>query len=198
MKFLNVVIIFTASIWLSSAQAVLLIKDSNGQLTGAKDVNINNILYDVSFVDGTCIDLFNGCDHTSDFDFFTFNGARDAGNALLDQVFVNTSSGAFDDDPTLTSGCTDPLTCFVVTPFRYDATIPTRFTAVLAQNHSQTSQGTDIVTQSSSLRAFNGPLHIFAQWTRTSPPTNVPVPGSALLLVSGLLGLLMFRRGLSQ
>jgi len=31
------------------------------------DVNVNGSLYDVSFVDGTCVDHYRGCDDADDF-----------------------------------------------------------------------------------------------------------------------------------
>ena len=40
-----------------------------GQLMGASGVDVGGILYDVEFLDGTCIDLFSGCDESADFDF---------------------------------------------------------------------------------------------------------------------------------
>jgi hypothetical protein len=46
----------------SAASAATLIVDSNGILTGATGVNVGGTLYDVEFVDGSCIALFDGCD----------------------------------------------------------------------------------------------------------------------------------------
>ena len=95
------------------AIAATLIIDESGKLTGATDVNVLGTVYDVVFLDGTCVSVFNGCDDPEDF---AFSNSRDAGLAalaLLDQVLV----GPFDDSPALTSGCTDPLRCSVWIPF---------------------------------------------------------------------------------
>ncbi len=81
----------------------------NGTLFGATDVDVNGILYDVSFEDGICADLYNGCDQNSDLPFSnpTNDGTLGlaANLALLNQVFIDSPLGAFDSDPTLTNGC---------------------------------------------------------------------------------------------
>jgi len=58
-------------------------------------------LYNVEFLDGTCIDLYSGCDEVSDFTFQSFGAAQLASQALLDQVFIDGVDGLFDSDPTL-------------------------------------------------------------------------------------------------
>jgi opacity protein-like surface antigen len=45
----------------SSAQAATL-DVVGGQLHGAFGVDVNGSLYDVEFLGGTCIELFDGCD----------------------------------------------------------------------------------------------------------------------------------------
>ena len=72
-------------------------------------------LYDVQFLDGTCIGLYNGCDEISDFTFQTQSSAALASQALLDQVFLDGPLGNFDSDPTLTFGCSSFYECEVWT-----------------------------------------------------------------------------------
>src|SRR3954471_5117628 len=92
----------------ANADPVLLI-NGNGLLTGAHNVKVAGTLYDVTFVDGTCIDVFAGCDALSDFHFATFEDGIAAANALLGQVFVDAPAvGEFDTHPELTFGCTAP------------------------------------------------------------------------------------------
>jgi hypothetical protein len=100
----------------SPAAAATLVVNGSGQLTGAAGVLVNGASYDVAFVDGTCIALFNGCDSTSDFDFQNEADATAAADALLAQVLT----GAFDTDYTLTSGCSanDDYVCSMFIPFR--------------------------------------------------------------------------------
>ena len=89
-----------------------------GQLLGAFGVDVGGTLYDVEFVDGTCTDLFAGCDEAADFTFTTMTDAGLASAALQNQVFLDAAEGAFDTVPELTAGCAsnDFLTCRVTTP----------------------------------------------------------------------------------
>ena len=102
-----------------AASAATLIVNDSGILTGATGVNVGGTLYDVTFVDGTCIALFEGCDSVNDFDFTTEADAVAASQALLDQIFLDAAQGEFDSDPGLTSGCVNTTfgVCEVWTPF---------------------------------------------------------------------------------
>jgi hypothetical protein len=82
----------------SGAQAATL-NVVDGQLMGASGVNVDGNLYDVQFLDGTCIGLYNGCDEISDFTFQTEASALLASQALLDQVFLDSPEGMFDSNP---------------------------------------------------------------------------------------------------
>ena len=72
---------------------------------GSAAVLIAGMLYDVTFLDGTCIALFDGCDEVADFDFTNEADALLAAQALLDQVFIDSALGLFDIAPELTFGC---------------------------------------------------------------------------------------------
>ena len=117
-----------------------------GQLKGATNV-LAGRLYDVEFVEGSCVELFDGCDEPSDFEFGDVGAAQSASQALLEQVFINinvqsyessgetvwgstpepgwdsplqsTISYDFDLDPSLTSGCEGWETCDAMTPFGF-------------------------------------------------------------------------------
>ena len=65
------------------AAAATLLVNGSGQLTGAAGVNVNGTLYDVTFVEGTCFDLFTGCDALADFTFITAADALAASEALF-------------------------------------------------------------------------------------------------------------------
>ena len=101
------------------AQAADLIIDADGQLTGATGVEIGGVLYDVEFVDGSCRELFDPCNDVADFEFTTRDQVILAGQALLDQVLINTADGLFDDMPQLTRGCEDDRYCSVFTPYAF-------------------------------------------------------------------------------
>jgi hypothetical protein len=104
----------------SSASAATL-NVSGGQLLGAFGVDVGGNLYNVDFLNGTCIALYDGCDDVSDFTFQTFAAADLASQALLDQVFLN-GADLFDTAPELTNGC-NPLQgevlCVAITPFDF-------------------------------------------------------------------------------
>lgn len=91
----------------------------NGQLVSAWGVEVeieNEVVFlDVVFVDGTCIEVFTGCDAQSDFFFEDDLHAILASQALLDQVFVD-AMFALDTSPELTNGCESNSLCEVFTP----------------------------------------------------------------------------------
>ena len=79
-----------------AASAATLTMDASGILIGATGVTVGGTLYDVVFVDTTCIAAFSGCDSNTDFTFTTESAAISAAQALLDQVFLDGASGNFD------------------------------------------------------------------------------------------------------
>lgn len=79
--------------------------DGDGALLGATLVDVNGALYDVTFKDGTCAELFDGCDDPyTDFAFHTRADALAAGQSLLNQVLLDIALGDFDSRPQLTNG----------------------------------------------------------------------------------------------
>jgi len=169
------------------AQGVPTLQVSGGILMGATGVDVDGTLYDVSFLDGSCVALFADCDSLADFTFTDQATADHASQALLDQVFLaeGTPSTAFDTYPPLTFGCEDFTHCYVFTPFMIIS--PTEILSSFAFN--DVPSGFDYV---------GGPFHtdpngdttlhpevVYAVWT----PSAVPEPTSIVLLTSGLLGL---------
>lgn len=114
----------------SGAQAATL-NVVDGQLMGASGVNVDGNLYDVQFLDGTCIGLYNGCDEISDFTFQTEASALLASQALLDQVFLDSPEGMFDSNPPLTNGCgfSGPAACQAITPHSFSGAPSPDFSA---------------------------------------------------------------------
>ena len=101
----------------TSAYGVTLHVDGTGHLFGASGVDVGGSFYDVEFVDGSCIDLFDGCDSRwsygpdgwfiKDSDF-TFNNTADAllaSEALLSRVFIDSGGVLFDSIPSATNRC---------------------------------------------------------------------------------------------
>ena len=96
--------------------APTLIVDSVGQLRGAQDVNVGGVLYNVTFTEGTCAQVFGTCEDSS-FTFHTQFDAVLASQALLDQVFLDVTQGLFDSNAALTFGCNETNLCVPLTAY---------------------------------------------------------------------------------
>jgi hypothetical protein len=97
------------------ASAAMLVIDGNGELAGATDVDVGGTLYNVTFAEGSCISLFNGCDQLSDFAFQNLASAENAALALLAQVFA--PNPAYSSAPELTAGCENKELCLIQIPY---------------------------------------------------------------------------------
>jgi len=159
-----------------------------GQLLGASGVIVGGSSYDVAFIDGTCIALYNGCDSISDFTFQSHDAAVLASQALLDQVFLDVGAGVFDSVPNLTTGCeADPVECRAMTPYEASSTSLLVSVAHNTVNPSQDAAFTNFFDRfhdTSGVYTFE----TYAVWTPT------PEPGTAVLVALGLAGLSGRRR----
>lgn len=182
----------------TEAPAAVVHNVLGGQLVGAQNVDVNGTLYDVSFQDGSCTALFDGCDNAaSDFAFTTLGDALAAAQALLDQVLLDKPEGAFDTDPSTIAGCGSAFVCLAFIP--YDPTGPGPFSldATAAQNNDDPALDVALSIGGASPDLDFGSIENFtwAVFTATgvdlppSPPADVPAPGALLLLGFGLAGL---------
>lgn len=101
----------------ASATLMLDIDNSTGQLLGGKGLEVNGVTYDITFTDGTCIELFNGCDEATDFTLRTFSEAFAVGSAILRHMLVDTDKGLFDSNPELTEGISNTTTGIILVPY---------------------------------------------------------------------------------
>jgi hypothetical protein len=184
----------------SSSASAATLNVVGGELHGASGVIVDGISYDVAFLDGTCIDLFSGCDAVSDFTFQSQSAAVLASQALLDQVFLD-GANLFDTDPALTNGCSGSGgLCISITPFHTDGV--TLVVIMAAANWSEESS--DAVSETefdyavASIDVSDVETSHYAVWTPVPEPAVPSIHPIALytLLPSLLVGtgLLALRR----
>jgi hypothetical protein len=181
------------------ASAAILEINSEGILTGARNIVIGGSFYDVAFVEGTCAEVFGNCEN-SPFLFLTLASAQQASVALLSQVFLDVPSlGFFDSQPTLTRGCeTSPTFCEALTPYEYLLHDPLVFgqTSIRVRGARNNGLGlADEVFPEDVVFSFfiendtrTNPLITWAVW---SP---IPEPSSFALLSTSLVVLGWWRR----
>lgn len=159
-----------------------ILQTSGGELTGAQGVLVNGVGYNVEFLDGTCTAVFGVCS-PANFAFSTLADANAASAALLEQVFVDGTSGDFDSDPSLTSGCTVSL-CVAITPYDFLAVSNEIHASLLLNQQADTDDelfgfgvvpNVDLTAREQS---------VWARWSR-SDGVSVPSPGTASLVVLG-------------
>lgn len=159
------------ALFANSAPAAQLTLDAGGHLLGATNVEVGGALYDVSFRDGTCIELFSGCDETSDFLFPGFVLGSAAANALQSQVLV----GVFDTDPWLIAGCTSLDWCIAVTPGQLGTGIGMRGVALF----DRAGTGDDFVAEVVINRdsdTTSDPSTVWAVWSAVGSSAPEPSP----------------------
>jgi hypothetical protein len=185
----------------ATANAVPII-DGFGRLQGATGVSVQGFMYDVEFVNGTCADLFSGCDHPLDFAFSDLGSVRFAGQALLDQVFLDGNGYFFDSEPSATAACGSSLpgkVCFVQTPFTRWSTVENERLMLfdIVQNAGPNYLDEDAVIGAGAggaeLNPWTGNSHTtWARWTQSA--TSVPEPSTLALFACALIAIVLTRR----
>ena len=189
------------------ANAAVTYTVENGNLMSAQGINVGGSLYDVEFLDGTFEDLFPVSElrphavgagyYVFPEPFETYEDVQPFGQALLDQVFVDTASYAWDSDPTLVNGCENQFRCEMIIPISV-SNLPSGSTGGVHVYNSATdttvvsfqTQVGDFIVRSSvdtnyPTDQFN--YRTFAKFTQ-QPVSPVPeAPNLALLAVGSLL-----------
>ena len=173
--------------------------DGDGQLTGATGVDVDGTLWDVVFSDGAW-DFSSGTGLPAS----TKEEADLFGQALLDQVFLDSVLGLFDSDPETTNGCFNTLACQIWTPYAIDSSRgETSFSITF--NQSSESIQEDFVRDVRGVLGLTGDFsdvtqRVLGVWSLspTDPPTDppttsVPEPGTLGLFGIGLLVMGMSR-----
>ena len=93
------------------AMAATSLVFENGELIGAHGLAVGDQIYNVEFVDGSCVDLLNGCNEPSDFPFSDETSAHAASGTLAALL----EREGWDTMPGLIRGCEDA--CSLLTPF---------------------------------------------------------------------------------
>ena len=186
-KILPGIALGTAALLSISSQAAELIIDGSGKLVGANEVMVDGALYNVQLVDGTCIDLYQGCDNINNFVFDTQAKAVAASQALFDQVLINLPApNTFDDDPEKLQGCTNSGICRVMTPYGFSLDLTQVLGATADNNQFEID---DVITPNIAVADstdFAGiSLATYAVWLPLA--VTVPIPGAIALLPMLLL-----------
>ncbi|MGD1877541.1 MAG: PEP-CTERM sorting domain-containing protein [Kiloniellaceae bacterium] len=170
---------------ISPAGATPVLNVVGGQLVGASNVEVLGVLYDVTFVEGSCVEVFSGCDNAAeDFDFTHFTPALAAAQALLDSVFI----GIFDDDPSLTFICPAIRNhCAATIP--YEVGLIDTFEIVnVAYAYNNVSEVLDRI-ETSTFNRGEDYLEYGYFYARFTPAIAVPEPSTLLLFGFALVGL---------
>jgi len=159
---------------------------NGGILEGATGVDVGGTLYDVTFMDGSCADVFDGCDESADFPFPNTVTTQSAWAALLPTI----QSSPFVNLPNNILGCGPGETvCRIRTPTAVILGPPAAFFHASITLRSGSAPTTE--TGSTLITVDFGSQGTLGKWTVSPEP--VPEPTTMMLLSTGLLGLVGYR-----
>ena len=163
------------------ASATSLIVEG-GKLTGATGIQLGSSFYDVEFLDGSCENLFNGCNSLNDF-LFNETMAIASAEALRDEVFI----GLYDTNPELTRGVTDSARGNIITPYGFHVDPWTGY--IKAQGVTNISaDGIDSVYLGAVAPGWDtggAANYTYARWTQADPIIDLEDAIIGLQVITG-------------
>ena len=198
MKKIIVLLVFLTSLGLTKASiaAAVLQTDGDGQLTGVTGIFVESgsfrETYDVSFQDGSCIELFTGCNSNAE-DLFPINTRLGAANAAL-----LIAIGDISDSPESIRGCESLEECYVSGVSNINTAGPSGGSVGAGTLWIQAGIGNDFPISESTIGNRAQDLttvanRTYAIWT-PAQVTEVPIPAAFWLFGSALVGLGWLRR----
>jgi hypothetical protein len=167
---------------------------NNMTLVGVQGVDVGGTLYDVTFREGICADIFSGCDHpATDFAFTDPIMALFAGSQML--IEFNTLP------PATIFGCSDPAICRLVIPYGLGTSFgnPVVFAAFASNNATSQFDSVDVFTGGPSggqplgfaLSGDTSGSGIGDElvWADFRAAAQAPEPGTLALMTAALAGL---------
>ncbi|MEM7740110.1 MAG: hypothetical protein AAF225_04855 [Pseudomonadota bacterium] len=163
-----------------SAFAADIIKDGT-TIIGIDGLVIGSTIYNVDFLDGTCLDLFDGCNDDDDFFFQEEDEAEDAAQSIVDILAGQ--------EPEDVSGCIFTGNCQIRVYFDPTGVTVDRFNAVIRDPNAGlvalvTRGGSDAGISYDTGALGSGINETTAVFEEVG---QIPLPAAGLLFVSAAL-----------
>jgi len=160
-----------------------LVSNGSGGYSGASGIEVAGYgAWNVAFRDGTCAEVYSGCDEVSDL--YDFGFAAQATLAFFNAFLAGTNVSDLDSNPGLMDGCVSTSdNCLLLSPYAFSAVAVGNLRTVWAQNRGGPFELSDDAQTGAVGQSGpgNDTSSTWAVWTR-----QVPEPGSLSLAVVAL------------